>query len=112
MLSYASPSTPRLSPHQMEDEVDAVAQMEELELEHLLALSEDNGVPAVPTYMEEVDIPSSPTRYGSDEDEYDDIFMEMVSSQGAAGEQQQFGSIQPQVAYHDTQQEDVDMDMS
>lgn len=109
MFTNATPSTPRLSPHQIEDEVDAVAHMEEQELEELLALAGDAVDPVTNKYMEEIDIPSSPTRYGSDEEDYDDIFMEMASSQDAY--QQQWGSIQTQMGQHHMQ-EDVEMDMS
>jgi hypothetical protein len=110
MFSYAPPSTPRLSPtsHQIQDEVDAVAQMEEQELEALVALAEDNSENLGTFDMEEVDIPSSPTRYGSDEEDYDDIFMEIVSSQGG---QNQVGSIQSEMQDSHVH-EDVDMDMS
>jgi hypothetical protein len=59
-----------------EAEADAIARMEEQELQELIALAEDDG-----ETMQHV--PSSPTRYGSDEEEYDDIFMEILSSQGA-----------------------------
>lgn len=111
--AHAVPSTPRLSPHQIEDEADAVAQMEEQELEALLALASDEGDPVMTTYMEEQarDIPSSPTRYGSDEEDYDDLFMEMVSSQGGSGTLDQFGPMQSQI-HDDHMQEDVEMDMS
>lgn len=109
MYSDVTPSTPHLSPHQIEDEVDAVAQMEQRELEELLALADDEEDPVMSTCMEEVDIHSSPTRYGSDEEDYDDIFMEMVSSQEAQG---QFGSIQTQMDQHYHGQEDMEMDMS
>lgn len=83
--------------------------MEEQELEELLALAGDAVDPVTNKYMEEIDIPSSPTRYGSDEEDYDDIFMEMASSQDAY--QQQWGSIQTQMGQHHMQ-EDVEMDMS
>lgn len=109
-FSNATPSTPHLLPHQIEDEADAVAQLEQEELEDLLALAADEEQPTMNVYMEEVDIPSSPTHYGSDEEDYDDIFMEMVSSQEA---REQFGSIRSQMGqdhYHG--QEDVEMDMS
>lgn len=108
MFINTTPSTPHLSPHQIEDEVDAVAQMEQRELEELLALVADEEDPDMHTYMEEVDKPGSPTRYGSDEEDYDDIFMKMISSQEAQG---QFGSIQTQMNQH-YGQEDVEMDMS
>lgn len=112
LLNDATPSTPHLSPRQIEDEVDAVAQMEQQELEGLLALAAEEEDLIINTYMEEADVPSSPTRYGSDEEDYDDIFMEMVSSQEAQA-QGQFGSIHTQMAqdqYHGL--EDTEMDMS
>jgi hypothetical protein len=65
-----------------EAEVDAMAQIEEQELQELLALAEDDG-----DQMQH--IPSSPTRYGSDEEDYDDIFMEIVSSQDARGSKEE-----------------------
>jgi hypothetical protein len=58
-----------------EAEADAIARLEEQELQELIALA-DGG-------QEMEHVPSSPTRYGSDEDDYDDIFMEILSSQGA-----------------------------
>ncbi|TLD18927.1 hypothetical protein E2P81_ATG01655 [Venturia nashicola] len=111
LFSNTTPSSPHLPSHQIEDEVDVVAQMEQQELDELLALAAEEEHPLVNSYMEVMDIPSSPTRYGSDEEDYDDIFMEMVSSQTA--EQGQSGSIPMQMAqarYHG--QEDVEMDMS
>jgi hypothetical protein len=63
-----------------EAEVDAIAQMEEQELQELIALEYDGG-----EAMQH--IPSSPTRYGSDEEEYDDIFMEILSSQDVRSEE-------------------------
>jgi hypothetical protein len=81
-------SSPYLQPHSHvqrssamdEAEVDAIARMEEQELQDLIALEQDHG--------EEMEhIPSSPSRYGSDEEEYDDIFMEILSSQDAPREE-------------------------
>ncbi|QDS76423.1 hypothetical protein FKW77_004213 [Venturia effusa] len=105
-------STPHPVPHQIDDEVDTIAQFEQQELEDLLALAADEEVSAMNTHMEEVDVPSSPTRYGSDEEDYDDIFMEMVSSQETQT-QGQFGMIQTRMEREfDQGHEDVDMDMS
>lgn len=111
MFNDAKSSIPHLPPCHIDDEVDAVAQMEQQELDELLALAAEGKDPIMNAYMEEVDIPSSPTRYGSDDEDYDGIFMEMVSSQEA--QQTHFGSIQMQMGqdyYHG--QEDVEMDMS
>lgn len=82
--------TPRLQPQQWHtdrtdiDEAEAIAQMEEQELQELLALAEEEQ----PANDEMQHIPSSPTRYGSDEEDYDDIFMEIVSSQGLRDREQ------------------------
>jgi hypothetical protein len=101
------PSTPRLSAHKTEDdEVDAVAQMEEQELRELVALAEESEAQRMEMPMKEQSIPSSPTRYGSDEEEYEDIFMEIVSSQQGAQ-----AAAQQQIQGHHAQ-EDVEMDMS
>jgi hypothetical protein len=56
------------------DEVDAVAHQEEQELEELLALAEEQS---------SVQEPRS-ERWGSDEEDYDGIFMEFISSSEAA----------------------------
>jgi len=64
----------------MSDEVEAVAHHEEQELEELLALAEDE--------QSSVQEPRS-ERWGSDEEDYDDIFMEFISSSQTA---QQAGS--------------------
>jgi len=75
-------TTPLPQPHRPasfdEAEVDAVARMEEQELQVLIALEQEDNHAA-----ENLQIPSSPTRYGSDEEEYDDLFMEFLSSHGA-----------------------------
>ena len=55
----------------MVDEVEAVAHQEEQELEELLALAEEE--------QSSVQEPRS-ERWGSDEEDYDDIFMEFISS--------------------------------
>lgn len=68
------------SRHTMSDEVEAVAHHEEQELEELLALAEDE--------QSSVQEPRS-ERWGSDEEDYDDIFMEFISSSQTA---QQAGS--------------------
>lgn len=57
--------------HTVFDEVEAVAYQEEKELEELLALAEDE--------KSSVQEPRS-ERWGSDEEDYDDIFMEFMSS--------------------------------
>ncbi|KIW05410.1 uncharacterized protein PV09_03923 [Verruconis gallopava] len=73
------PGTPRLvAQPDDEQQVDAIAQMEEEELRALLEMQEQHDADA---QVHEYDIPSSPTRYGSDEEDYDEIFMELVSSQ-------------------------------
>jgi hypothetical protein len=112
MFSNALPLTPRLSPHQVDDEVDAIAQMEDQEFVELLALAADQEDPVMHTHMEDQDIPSSPTRYGSDEEDYEDIFMEMASSQGALGTHDQFQSMQQHEVHVLHASEDVEMDMS
>jgi hypothetical protein len=77
-----SPPTPRLTAQpDDEQQVDEIAQMEEEELREVLALQKQEAV------MQ--DIPSSPTRYGSDDDDYDDIFMELLSSQQGQGSRSQ-----------------------
>lgn len=93
------PSTPRLRalPDDAQ-EVDEIAQMEEEELRELLALQDQEQASAMQ------DIPSSPTRYGSDDEDYDDIFMEYLSSQ-----QQLVGESQDQQIAHGQRFEDADM---
>lgn len=92
------PSTPRLNA-QPDDaqEVDVVEQMEEQELRALIGLADQQQ-------QEMPNIPSSPTRYGSDEEDFDDIFMELMSSQEA--KQQQTRAI---VAYENADAEMMDM---
>lgn len=62
--------------HTMSDEVEAIAHQEEQELEELLALAE-----------EESKEPGS-ERWGSDEEDYDSLFMEYLSSQQHPKQQQ------------------------
>jgi len=93
---YEYPSTPRLSPYQADLEVDAIAQLEEQELQELVALVEED----------EMHIPSSPTRYGSDDEEYEDIFMEVLSSQEGAQKQQ--GGLSQTREYHMLEEDGMD----
>ena len=65
----------RSSRHTVVDEVEAVAHQEEQELEELLALAEEE--------QSSVQEPRS-ERWGSDEEDYDDIFMEFISSSETA----------------------------
>ena len=91
------PTTPRLQaqPDDATQDVDEIAQMEE---EELRAILEMQAAHAQAQEADEAmhmsfqqsqgreqafDIPSSPTRYGSDDEDYDDIFMELLSSQQA-----------------------------
>jgi hypothetical protein len=76
----------RFQMHTMSDEVEAVAQQEEHELEELLALAEEKGSE------------SKSERWGSDEEDYDDLFMEYLSSQQ--------GSKQPRAAPAEAEDED------
>ena len=66
--------------HTMSDEVEAVITQEERELQELLALAEEEE------RNEEMREPGS-ERWGSDEEDYDSLFMEYLSSQ-KVGEQQ------------------------
>jgi hypothetical protein len=80
------PMTPRLKPRpDDEQQVDEIAQMEEAELCALLDLQDHQEAEAQEAAMQMQtqmqDIPSSPTRYGSDDDDFDEIFMELASSQ-------------------------------
>ena len=59
----------------MFDEVEAVAHQEEQELEELLALTEEE--------QSSVQEPRS-EQWGSDEEDYDDIFMDFISSSETA----------------------------
>jgi hypothetical protein len=84
------PTTPRLraQPDEVlqEQQVDEIAQMEEEELRTLL---EAQYHEASIDQEQMQDIPSSPTRYGSDDEDYDDIFMQLLSSQQVQGQVQQ-----------------------
>jgi len=66
--------------HTMSDEVEAVVNQEERELEELLALAEDEN------QNQEMREPGS-ERWGSDEEDYDSLFMEYLSSQQVAEQQ-------------------------
>ncbi len=59
----------------MIDEVEAVAHQEQQELEELLALAEEEQSSVQKPYSE---------RWGNDEEDYDDIFMEFISSSETA----------------------------
>ena len=63
------------SKHTVFDEVEAVAHQEEQELDELLALAEEE--------QNSIQEPRS-ERWGSDEEDYDDIFMEFISSSETA----------------------------
>ncbi|KAF2430704.1 hypothetical protein EJ08DRAFT_649491 [Tothia fuscella] len=96
-------------------EVDEVARREEMELQELIRLADEpHGDVGMEMWIEEdvgidIGIPSSPSRYGSDEDDYDDIFMEILSSQ----EGRQGGSHQQQQQSNPfAQREDDGMDLS
>jgi hypothetical protein len=87
-----------------EAEVDAVAQMEEMELQELIRLADE------PVVHEAMHVPSSPTRYGSDEEEYDDIFMEILSTQEERPQEEQ--AHQQHDDYRAQADDSMDIDMS
>jgi hypothetical protein len=95
-LPQSWPVTPRLQAQpDDEQQVDEMAQIEEEELRALLEMQQQQEAEAAWRATQQQDVPSSPTRYGSDDEDYDDIFMELLSSQqqaqasqGMSGQQQ------------------------
>jgi hypothetical protein len=87
--------------------VDEVLQWEERELEAYLGMVEDQsqapGSQRVDDGMEAVEVRHE-TPYGSDEEEYDDIFMDVIQAEQRAS--------QSSVPHSQVQQLDTEMDMS
>jgi hypothetical protein len=79
-LPMLPPRSPRLHAQpDDEQQVDEIAQIEEQELRALLEMQQQQQAQEVGIQTQ--NIPSSPTHYGSDDDDFDDIFMELVCSQ-------------------------------
>ncbi|KAF2399124.1 hypothetical protein EJ06DRAFT_583086 [Trichodelitschia bisporula] len=73
--SVANAPESNMSP---EDEAEAIARMEEEELKAYLELAEEK-----PLNDHFLQVPSSPTRYGSDEEDYNSLFNEFLATQNA-----------------------------